>query len=212
MNSPINFFDRAVPNTSLLSDRQKTLAGWVNEFGDELYSWACHKIADEAQAADLVQDSFLAAFQSFDKFQEKSTAKTWLFTILNNKITDHYRKAARTRMVGLESINDSDSDLQDQLFDQYGQWKKHAKPQDWHHEESNLLDNPEFGTMLQSCMGKLPTQWYLCMQMKYISGKEGEIICQELSITPSNFWQILHRAKLHLRKCLETSWFNTNPE
>jgi RNA polymerase sigma-70 factor (ECF subfamily) len=37
--------------------------------------------------------------------------------------------------------------------------------------------------------------------------KKGELICQELGITDTNFWQILHRAKLQLRKCIELNWF-----
>ena len=37
--------------------------------------------------------------------------------------------------------------------------------------------------------------------------KSGEEICQELEITPSNFWQIVHRAKLQLRDCIENNWF-----
>jgi len=37
---------------------------------------------------------------------------------------------------------------------------------------------------------------------------ESEEICQELEITPTNYWQIMHRAKLQLRECIENNWFN----
>ena len=56
-------------------------------------------------------------------------------------------------------------------------------------------------------MGELPTSWFAAINLKYLEEKKGEIICQELQITPTNFWQILHRAKLQLRKCLEVHWF-----
>ena len=39
--------------------------------------------------------------------------------------------------------------------------------------------------------------------MKYMEDPESEEICKVLDITPSNYWVLIHRAKLHLRKCLE---------
>ncbi len=49
-------------------------------------------------------------------------------------------------------------------------------------------------------MEKLPENWYSAIQMNFLEGKNGEQICQELGITNTNFWQILYRAKLQLRK------------
>lgn len=57
-------------------------------------------------------------------------------------------------------------------------------------------------------MDNLPEQWNACVKLKYLMQKKGEEICQELDITPTNFWQIMHRAKLNLRDCVETNWFN----
>ena len=43
--------------------------------------------------------------------------------------------------------------------------------------------------------------------MKYIEGLESDDICKELNITASNYWVLIHRAKLQLRACLEKNWF-----
>ena len=40
--------------------------------------------------------------------------------------------------------------------------------------------------------------------------KKGEEICEELGVSPTNFWQIIHRAKLQLRECVDTNWFKGN--
>jgi RNA polymerase sigma-70 factor (ECF subfamily) len=53
-----------------------------------------------------------------------------------------------------------------------------------------------------------PKKWNLCVKLKYLSGKRGEEICQELEISTSNYWQIIHRAKLQLRDCVGSNWFN----
>jgi RNA polymerase sigma-70 factor (ECF subfamily) len=43
--------------------------------------------------------------------------------------------------------------------------------------------------------------------MKFLDEKETENICQELEISTTNMWQMMHRAKLKLRQCLEINWF-----
>jgi len=56
-------------------------------------------------------------------------------------------------------------------------------------------------------MDALPGQWHTCVRMKYLLDKSGDEICQELGIATTNYWQIIHRAKLQLRRCIESNWF-----
>lgn len=183
-----------------------TLRSWVDLYSDKMFSWAFYKIGNKEQAEDLVQDSFLAAFQSIQTFEGKSDPKTWLFGILNNKIADYFRKAYKSPIIPESTLNSESGDL-NKYFDEEGSWRKEHRPMEWSFDNLHLLDNTEFTKALNGCLGKLPTQWYAAIQLKYIANKNGEIICQELQITPTNFWQILHRAKLQLRKCLEIHWF-----
>ncbi|WP_418262403.1 RNA polymerase sigma factor [Flavobacterium faecale] len=82
---------------SITVENSKTvLEKWVHQFSDELYSWALYKTSSKETAEDLVQETFLAAYNKIDSFQEKSQPKTWLFSILNNKVVDYYRLSART--------------------------------------------------------------------------------------------------------------------
>lgn len=191
-----------------MSDKNASdiLKSWVELYSDKMYSWAFYKIGNKEQAEDIVQDSFMAAFQSFQNFQGKSDPKTWLFGILNNKIADYFRKAYKSPIVA-ETNQNTESDYLNKYFDGDGSWRKEQRPHEWQLENMHLLDNAEFTKALEGCLGKLPVQWYSAVQLKYISNKNGELICQELQITASNFWQILHRAKLQLRKCLEFHWF-----
>ncbi|PIY34118.1 MAG: RNA polymerase subunit sigma, partial [Bacteroidetes bacterium CG_4_10_14_3_um_filter_42_6] len=57
------------------------------------------------------------------------------------------------------------------------------------------------------CLDALPDRWSLSIKLKYLMEKESEEICQELGVSPTNFWQIMHRAKLQLRDCVENKWF-----
>jgi RNA polymerase sigma-70 factor (ECF subfamily) len=178
------------------------LSTWVEAYTTDLYSWALHKVSNAEMAADMVQDTFLAAAEKMDSFKGNSSPKTWLFSILNHKIIDHYRKKTN-QTINLENQSFSN------FFDIVGDWQKSHRPKNWHVEdEKHLLDNDEFQDVLEKCMDALPETWNACIKLKYLTEKKGDEICQELDITPSNFWQIVHRAKLQLRDCVEKNWYD----
>lgn len=181
------------------------LEKWVNQFSDELFSWALYKTSSKETAEDLVQETFLAAFRKLDTFQGKSQPKTWLFSILNNKVIDYYRLSARTTKQTFSISENSGYELSDGLFNETENWKSNEINPIWDQEEE-LLDNPEFNNAMQECMEDLPQKWKYAVTSKYLTDKNADEICQELEITVSNYWQIVHRAKLLLKKCLEIKW------
>src|ERR1700709_2963861 len=65
---------------------------WVELHADYMFNYAITRINDEELAKDLVQETFLAALEKVDKFEGKSSERTWLTAILRNKIIDVYRK------------------------------------------------------------------------------------------------------------------------
>ncbi|KAA2242549.1 sigma-70 family RNA polymerase sigma factor [Chitinophaga agrisoli] len=186
---------------ALKGDSNTIIQEWVQLYAESMFAWAHYKTADKALAEDLVQDSFLAALQSFDKFKQESSPKTWLFSILNHKIIDHFRKEFRNPVQ-----NEAESGLSF-FFNSDGEWYKDRRPQEWPAADTQLLDNPDFRKILEHCMHLLPGSWLAAVSLKYLEQKDGKEICKDLQITPSNFWQILHRAKLQLRACLENNWF-----
>ena len=64
-----------------------------------------------------------------------------------------------------------------------------------------------FKKFFKNVLNALPENWNICVRLKYLSEKSGEEICQELDIAPTNLWQIIHRAKVQLRECVENKWF-----
>lgn len=189
--------DVNAPNNS---SAKEITSKWVEEYTDILYSWAYHKTSNKEVAEDLVQETFLAAYNSFNRFKGDSSPKTWLISILNNKINDHYRAEYKKPIQQFEIF--------DQLFDDKGHWTKDGAPKHWSDtEDKHLLDDYAFKKVLQECLERLPQGWFSAINLKFLEEKKGKEICQELGITDTNFWQILHRAKLQLRKCLEFNWF-----
>jgi len=184
---------------------KKIIENWVNQFSDELFSWALYKTSSKETAEDLVQETFLAAFRKIDTFQRKSQPKTWLFSILNNKVIDYYRLSAKTTKQNYSLSEKSGYELSDGLFNDTENWKNNGIDPIWNQEEE-LLDNPEFNNLMRECMEGLPKKWNYALTYKHLTDKNAAEICQELEITTSNYWQIVHRAKLLLKKCLEIKW------
>ena len=191
-----------------LSKPAETVKSWVGLYSDTMYTWAYYKTGNKETAEDLVQDTFLSAYQVIHSFEGRSDPKTWLFGILKNKIAEHFRKLYRSSILAeSQKINNQGNDWPDSFFDEDGTWNKDQRPSEWAGESENFLDDREFLTVLQGCMGKLPPNWNAAIQLKYLEERKGDLICQVLHVTPTNFWQMLHRAKLQLRKCLEIHWF-----
>lgn len=178
---------------------------WLQKYGDDLYAWAYYRTRKPAVAEDLVQETLLSALSSIDTFRGGSSEKTWLFAILKNKITDHYRKAFVKYEMEESAVNPNPDgpDFPGSFFDSHGKWKKEQRPSDWHEEEDNLLDDDEFRKILEMCMKLLPKNWFALITLRFMEEKKTPEICKELNITASNLWVIMHRSKLQLRACIE---------
>jgi len=175
---------------------------WVDLHADYLYGYALRRLNDNELARDLVQETFLAALEKVGTFKGASTERTWLTAILKFKVIDIYRKKSKT---ALNIINDTADEVE--FFEpNLNNWKKEHWPAPFGIEDHDPLHNKEFNTVLQKCLQKLPPLWLSVFTMKHIDDDGTETICNELRITPSNFWVIIHRAKVNLRSCLQKNW------
>jgi len=181
---------------------------WLSAFADELYCYAIHKTGNKDQAEDLVQDTFFAALKTIESFKGQCSERTWLYRILKNKIADHYRKASTKYEVPYLNFETDNSSYLDTYFTKEGDWKENALPKDWGIDISSGIENKELGMAIQTCVEKLPESQKHLIVLKLVEEEETETICKELKISPSNYWVMIHRAKLQLRACLERTWFN----
>jgi RNA polymerase sigma-70 factor (TIGR02943 family) len=180
---------------------------WITDYSDELYGYAMSKTSKPDLAEDLVQETFLAALKSLGNFKGLSSERTWLFTILKFKIADYYRKASTRYEISNASLgNDDHSSYIDNYFEDDGNWKGKSVPKDWAVDYSSSLENKELAIALNSCIEKLPNAQKRLVLLKLVEEQETELVCKELNITPTNYWVIIHRAKLQLRTCLEMNW------
>ena len=164
------------------------------------------QLRDEALAEDVVQETLLAAL-SGSGFSGKSTLRTWLTGILKHKIVDAIRRKQREPTVA-SAFGDIDSELDiedfDGMFKENGAWD--AKPADWGDPDA-ALSRRQFFEIMSLCLEKLPPNTARVFMMREVMELDGDEICKELTITSTNLWVILYRARMALRQCLEQHWF-----
>ena len=91
--------------------------------------------------------------------------------------------------------------------DWLGHWRDERVPQDWDNTNDDQFDVEEFSKILKECVQELPEKYASAFEMKTMRGFESEEVCNELDISTSNLWVILHRSRVQLRECLEENWF-----
>lgn len=170
----------------------------VEDHSDYLLSFAMSKLSDRELAKDLVQDTLVSALMKLDTFEHRSKLRTWLTSILNRKIIDHWRKAETRYTDPVSSFFDQDDDKRHWFIEkQGGMYSKSIV---------DKISDDETLTELQECIDGLPEKWQGIISSKYLQEKESEQICNDFAVTPSNLWVIIHRSKLLLRDCLKSKW------
>ena len=183
-----------------MSEHQLDPNKWIDLYSDYLFNYTISRVNDREIAKDLVQDTFFAGLNSMKNFKGEASERTWLISILKRKIIDYYRKInsnkgkAEVRMSYNRDENEGEW-LEERVADAY---EKNA--------EENIL-NSELEDAIYDCLSKLPEKQATVFKMKTILGYETDVICNELNITPSNLWVIIHRARVAMAECMEKNWF-----
>jgi len=79
---------------------EETALPWLRP----LFGFAVRLVGNRDDASDLVQESFLRAYRTFDGFVPGTNAKAWLFRILLSVASNHRRRQARQRVVSFEDV------------------------------------------------------------------------------------------------------------
>jgi RNA polymerase sigma-70 factor (TIGR02943 family) len=176
---------------------------WVDQYGDMLFHFAYSRVGKADVAEELVQDTFLAAIRTKKKFEGRSTEKTWLFSILKHKIIDHFRNKNRYVTKG----NDENyAEITDQFFDKNGNWSIPMRPAEWNINPIDAYEQKEFLDVFYQCLSEVPARLADAFVYREIDGLSTEEICKVLNITTSNFWVMIYRARMILRRCIDISW------
>lgn len=175
------------------------------EHAPALYGYAYARLRDHHLAEDLVQDSLIAAWKSWDNYQGGSSLLTWLTGILRHKMLDHHRSSARRPVVSIEE-NKSEHSI-DHLFSAGGDWTI-----DPNHGMHSLMQSPakaaqnsDLRKFIVFCMEKLPARLHLLFACREVDEMPVADAAKLAGVTVGSAAVMLTRARQMLRLCLQES-------
>lgn len=172
--------------------------GWLEKHGNYLYRYALCRLRSPELAEEKVQETFVGALQTQERFQGRASERTWLTSILRRKIFDHFRKITRKR-----EFDDAllEKGAPDALFNSRGRWI--AGPNKWYFEPDTALRQKEFLEIFHRCLSMIPDRLAQVFVLREVDGREGDEICALMGISRTNLGVMLYRARMRLRRLLE---------
>ncbi|MEJ2344502.1 MAG: sigma-70 family RNA polymerase sigma factor [Gammaproteobacteria bacterium] len=175
---------------------------WLEEHGNALYSFALVHLRDADRAEDAVQETLLAALQARGNYRGSASVRTWLIGILKHKIVDEFRRQARDPAVdGSEEVawERAEAARVEHEFNDAGRWTHPLS--EWGNPERHASGR-QFWELIERCLAALSPRAARLFVLRDLWEMDADAVCKELSITPSNLWTSLHRARLGMRQCL----------
>lgn len=181
----------------------------VNQHHGALIRMAMGHVADREVAEEVVQDTWMAVIESLDRFEGRSSLRTWIFGILIHKAKDRgVREKRHTTFSAIESYDDDNDEAVDPArFHQAGEWAGHwaFPPQPWDDQTpEKLLASQQAVTAMQQAIDELPATLKDVLILRDVEGVESKEICELLKITETNLYVRLHRARERVRQAVET--------
>lgn len=180
----------------------------VERYHMQLVRLAMMYVPSRAVAEEVVQDTWIAVVQGIDRFEGRSSLKTWLFRILVNQAKRRGERESRIIPFAALTPADDDSGAEvspDRFIPAGHHWAGHwaVLPHDWHDTPEERLLSDETRAMVQQAIDALPTNQRLVITMRDVDGLAPEEIRNVLSISETNQRVLLHRARAKVRARLE---------
>lgn len=174
--------------------KPEALTAMVNDHLPTLLAGAFAIGLSRADAEEVVQETFVAFLSGLDRFEGRSTLRTYLFGILYHKASNLRAKARR------EEGTDDIEAVVSARFNEDGMWSRPPLG-----PEAVALD-AETRRWVEKCAEGLPDSQRVAFFLKEVEGETPEAIRNVLGVSATNLRVMLHRARLKLRECLELNW------
>ena len=166
-------------------------------------------VADREVAEEVVQDSWMAVIEGLDRFEGRSSLRTWIFGIMIHKAKD--RGVREKRHVTFSSFESADDEVEGTVdpsrFHQSGEWAGHwaFPPQPWDEQTpEKLLASQQAVNAMNKSIEALPQTLKEVLILRDVEGVEAKEVCEILKISESNLYVRLHRARERVRRAVET--------
>jgi RNA polymerase sigma-70 factor (ECF subfamily) len=176
---------------------------------DEYYGVMMHVarefVATKEAAEDVVQETFLGVINGIDRFEGRSSLRTWMFRILVNRARTRGERESRTRpFSAVAATGDEGPSVDPDRFFTDGRWAGFwsAPPSAEHLPEAGVLA-AELGARLSAVIAELPSAQRTVLELRDVQGLTSTEVCELLDISEANQRVLLHRGRSKARAALE---------
>ena len=209
------------PAADFSNDRVLVVA--LRDGDEEAFSWLLERyhaplhrtarlyVATDAQADEVVQETWVAVLRGIDRFEQRSSLKTWLYRILMNIARTRGVKEART--IPFSSAVGAMDDGAEPTFDpdrfrppEDPEWPGHwaSFPNDWEHQPESRLLASETLHLVGTVIETLPPAQREVLTLRDVEGWTSVEVCNALELTETNQRVLLHRGRAKVRRALES--------
>jgi RNA polymerase sigma-70 factor, ECF subfamily len=199
--------DDAIVVAALRRGDESAYADLVNAYSASLLRLAQDFVRTRAIAEEVVQETWLAVLNGIDRFEGRSSLKTWVYRILVNKAKTRGVRESRTVPFSSLAPDDEEGAVPGDRFrgtdDQWpGHWSSPPRPLDTVPEERLLAR--EARARIAEALETLPDSQRIVVTLRDVAGCESEEVCDALGLSEGNQRVLLHRGRAKLRTALES--------
>jgi RNA polymerase sigma-70 factor, ECF subfamily len=163
-------------------------------------------VPSQAVAEEVVQDTWVGVLNGIDRFEGRSSLKTWILSILVNKAkTRGLREARIVPFAALAREGDEPSVPAERFragSDAFpGHWR--AYPGNWQESAATIVQDRETLRVVMGAIAELPLAQQTVIRMRDVEGYSSDEVCAALDVSEGNQRVLLHRARSRVRSALE---------
>lgn len=193
--------DDATLLARLRAGDEEAFAELVRRYRPAMLRVARAYVSSDAVAEEVVQEAWVGALRGLDRFEARSSVKTWLFRILVNRAMTRGQREARA--VPFSSLGDPAEDegptVSAERFARDGAWATPPRPFQLPAERAELL---ELRGQLRDALAALPARQRIVVTLHDVEGLSTEEVAEALDLTTNNVRVLLHRGRARLQAAL----------
>jgi RNA polymerase sigma-70 factor (ECF subfamily) len=209
--TPTSTMSRLQPNdadriAALRAGDERAFAQLVDELSPRMLKMARVYVASYAAAEDAVQEAWLVALRSLDRFEGRSTLTTWILGIVINTARARRARDARARPFSSLAPEDAPALGPDRFLPaDHDRWPGHwaIAPTPW---PEQALETAETQRVIGDALEHLPEAQRAVLTLRDLIGCTPEETCNALGLTDTNHRVLLHRARTKVRAALEAAF------
>jgi RNA polymerase sigma-70 factor (ECF subfamily) len=182
----------------LLNGDERAFVELVSRYQQPLVRVARYYVPNEASAEDVVQDTWIAVLRGLERFEGRSTLKTWLFRICVNRARTTGTKEHRTIPVDVMA---AEASVAPSRFNQGGMWIDPPVP--FTDTIDEALVNEPLVHLVHAAIARLPASSRAVVTLRDVEGLSTAEVAELLELSEANVRVILHRSRAKIRSEVE---------